>query len=168
MLKATGAVPAVVDLGAIAAILQAQGIGIEPTSECYVYPPADRFPQNALIRDSVDYFLHAQGMGRDRRIGILVLSPDRRLLVLVIEFSIFKQEIAEQIHRIRPSAQAITTDDILKNPAAVLLFRQLYTNVRAKFLGFNQQNELDVMIAKDAYSLLAMLYIRARPSQHYL
>ena len=167
--QATGSIQAVkYNAHAIGTLLKVYGIGSRPESECYVYPPLTQAAATLLIRDNVEYFLHAQEKGQNRRVGILVALSDQHLAALVIELSGFQKKIARQISAILTSTSLDKADAIIQNEAAVVLFRQLYARVECSLLGLSQQDQTDRTIVKKLESLLTIAYAIPQISVNFI
>ncbi len=136
-----------------------QQLDVDSEQHHYFYPPATRFPQNSLIRDTVDYFLQVKGNIKDRRVGFLIQSTDGRLMALVVNLTEPKSDETQQLKgALLNQSQEVKTDDVLKNTDQVTKFRALYAKAECVLLGLNPRAANDAAILNQISGLIQNAY----------
>lgn len=125
----------------------------------YIYQPATQFPQNSLIRDTIDYFKRVRGKIKDRRVGVLLYSVDKHLFCCILNL-IEPNTVLAQTLKSRISSDA-NTDTILKDGGLVQSLRKLYKKCECVIVGINPQTDKPIVqqvgqLIANAYAIEAM------------
>lgn len=135
-------------------VLQAQGIhiGLSANTDICVYPLAHVFPLNALLEETIRFFLVRGELFGDRRVGFQMQNDHGEFIFFILNLSEWQEAVAKDI-REQVSAWLKEQENSQANPEAIVKhvidtpeladkFRRLYKKGEAVLLGMDADQAL--------------------------